>query len=141
MKKRPEGTYHNKAHVISLSTPTPAFCAVCRRRAGACGHGTLRVAELWSCRWDECGAGIFRIREMSTADFDELEQEALVEAGKAGFAYLKSLPDTEALRAEFVKLDTDQALEFLERIVDGFGAHLKFRLVADNRPRGEPWLK
>ena len=71
---------------------------------------------------------------MATADFDELENEALAEAGKAGFAYLKSLPDAGALRAAFAALEPDQAMEFLERIIDGFGSHLKFRLVANHRP-------
>jgi phosphoserine aminotransferase len=71
---------------------------------------------------------------MSTADFDELERDALAEAAKAGMAYLKSLPDAGPLRAAFAALEPDQAMEFLERIVDGFGAHMKFRLVADHRP-------
>lgn len=135
MKKRPSPDYHNKAHVLSLSTPTPAFCACCRRRAGHCGHGSLHKATLWSCANpdDECFEAIFRIRDMSTEDFDLLEQEALVEAGKLGAAYLKSI-GAEALLDHFANLDTDQAIEFLERIIDGFGSHLKRKLVLDHRP-------
>lgn len=121
---------------MSLTTPTPAFCAVCRRKAGPVGHGGIRLAHLWTCRWDDCGEGIARIRSMATPDFDELELEALAEAAKAGMAYLKSLPSSEALRAEFAALEPDQAMEFLERIVDGFGAHLRHKLVADHRGPG-----
>jgi hypothetical protein len=73
---------------------------------------------------------------MATADFDELEQEALMEAGKSGLSYLKSLPETGALRACFAELEPDQAIEFLERVVDGFGAHLKTKLCADHRGPG-----
>jgi hypothetical protein len=73
---------------------------------------------------------------MATSDFDELEQEALMAAGKAGMNYLKSLPDTDALRVAFAALDVDQAIEFLERIVDGFGAHLKDVLCAPERGPG-----
>ena len=133
MKWRPEPDFNNRAHIKSLTTPTPAYCAICRRRAGPCGHGGMRIDHLWTCKWDECGSGISRLREMATADFDELELEALAEGAKAGLAYLKSLPETGALRACFAELEPDQAMEFLERIVDGFGAHLKVKLCSPGR--------
>lgn len=139
MKTRPEGDYHNRAHVLSLSTPTPAFCACCRRRAGHCGHGSLDKAALWACPQienDDCFEAIYRIREMATPDFDELEHEALKEAGKLAAAYLKSIGATDAIR-EFGKLESDQIYEFLERIVDGFGSHLKFKLVLEHRPANQ----
>ena len=125
-KRRPNPDYYNKAHVLSLSTPAPAFCAVCRRRAGPCGHGSLKTATLWACRYDDCGPGFPRIREMSTPDFDELEQEALIQAAKAGLAYLRTLGTTD-----LAKLEGAQALEFLELVIDGFGCHLRHKLCPE----------
>lgn len=69
---------------------------------------------------------------MSTPDFDELEQEALAEAGRAGAAYLKSIK-AKALLMRFGELEPEQAMEFLERIVDGFGSHLRAKLVAPQK--------
>ena len=68
---------------------------------------------------------------MSTPDFDELEQEALGAGAKAAMAYLKTIPEAAGLRAEFAKLDPAQAMEFLERIIDGFGAHLRHKLCTE----------
>ena len=128
MRHRPAPDPHNASHVLALSTETPAYCAVCRRRAGHCGHGGIKRALLWTCSWDECGAGLERIRAMSTPDFDELEMQGLVAAARAGKSYLESI-GAGALVSAFADLEPNQALEFLERVVDGFGCHLKSKLV------------
>ncbi len=66
-----------------------------------------------------------KLHLMSTPDFDEIEESAKFEAGRAGLAYLKAAGTTD-LRA----LEPHQALEFIERVIDGFGAHLRARLIA-----------
>lgn len=63
---------------------------------------------------------------MSTPDFDELEEEALRAAALAGIGYLKTLNTTD-----LAKLEGDQALHFLELVIDGFGSHLRHKLCAD----------
>ena len=64
---------------------------------------------------------------MSTPDFNELEQEALIAAAKAGLAYLRTLNTTD-----LAKLEGPQALEFLELVIDGFGCHMRKKLCIDH---------
>ena len=73
---------------------------------------------------------------MATPDFDELEEEAVIMAAKAGREYLKSIGATELL-FRFRELEPAQAIEFLERMIDGFGAHLRHVLVLEHRPTTE----
>lgn len=63
---------------------------------------------------------------MSTPDFNEIEQDALKQGGRAGYEYLDSIG-----QGDVFELDAIQALEFFERVVDGFGCHMRARLVAD----------
>ncbi len=66
---------------------------------------------------------------MSQPDFDTIELSALEEAGSAGGAFLESLDKTD-----LAGLTNEQWLEFLERIVDGFGCAMRNRLVSPHIP-------
>ncbi len=66
---------------------------------------------------------------MPQPDFDLLETEAIDEAGALAGAYLDSIN-----KSDLATLTPDEWREFLERVVDGFGSHLRHRLVAPHVP-------
>lgn len=112
-----------------LATATPAFCAVCRRRAGPLGYSRRGEDPLWVCHDDDCRNNLHKVREMPQPEFDALESEAIGEAGALAGAYLDSIG-----KSDLAKLSEAEWREFLERVVDGFGSHLRHRLVAPHVP-------
>jgi hypothetical protein len=112
-----------------LSTPTPAFCAICRRRAGPLGYSKKGQPILWVCRDPDCQEQLHRLYDMSQPDFDLIELDALEQGGCAGGAYLESIGKTD-----LAKLSENEWISFLERVVDGFGCQMRVRLCAPNVP-------
>jgi hypothetical protein len=80
------------------------------------------------CGDDDCKEIIFRkgrIFHMTTPDFEAIEQDALRAGGRAGYAYLDSID-----KENVFELEEHEAVEFFERIIDGFGACMRVRLLA-----------
>jgi hypothetical protein len=112
-----------------LSTPTPAFCAICRRRAGPLGFSRKGQPMLWVCHDPDCREQLHKVYDMPQPDFDPIEIDALEHGGEAGGAYLESIGKTD-----LAKLSTGEWNSFLERIVDGFGCRMRARLCNSNVP-------
>jgi hypothetical protein len=115
-------------HVQRLSAITPGSCVICRRRAGPQGYAPLGYPTLWFCHDDDCKQIVSSgwIFKMSSADFNEIERDALTASAKLGMQYLKSIGKADVPLAH---LEPSEAFEFLERVVDGFGSYIRHRMT------------
>lgn len=121
--------------IMRFATREPTVCAVCRRRAVWVGYapltGTLRplTPPVWLCGETECSIAARAAYVMAKDEFDQLELNALHEAGADAAGYLEECGTTD-----LAGLDEVQWHEFLRRVTRGFELGLKTKILNHEPP-------
>ena len=109
-------------------------CAVCRRAEEGAGYSTpgrhrqpspARIT--WVCNRDIGFAKT--VHNMAKETLTRIEERALEAAGDAGGAYLDALGKTD-----LAALTKPEWINFIERMIDGFGASMRDQLAAYEAP-------
>lgn len=112
------------------ATSEPTGCAVCHRRAVGLGYAPRQGEKLiWLCDDKDCHAVSGKVYRMPQAQLDAYEIGATRAGLESGGAFLDEIGITD-----LAALDGDQFLEFGRRIITGFEATMRKRILDGSPP-------
>lgn len=113
-----------------FATSEPCGCAVCHRRAVGLGYAPKQGQKLlWLCDDKDCHAVSGKVYKMPQAQLDAFELGAAIEGGNQGGAFLDEIG-----KSDLAVLDADEWREFLRRIITGFEATMRKRILDGSPP-------
>lgn len=103
----------------------PAACVACRRHATGLGIGNPGGSPRWVCV--DCISAAWELRAVRS--FDHFELTARRDAGEKAGEFLDMLN-----KSDLADLTEGEWLEFLTKIIDGFGNSIRRQVTEDAAP-------